>query len=268
MLNKSLRNPRNSAKLAKEQKAAPSACTIWSNLRGLLVANPIIIISTIFFGSISVLVSLLDSNGRKQAWLAKTWAKSILIGSGLHVRVEGIELIDPNTSYVFAVNHTSYMDTPVVLANLKSQFRFLAKSSLFRIPLLGWHLTRAGHISVSLGDPRASLKSMLRAAEVVKERNVSLLIFPEGGRTRDGALQSFKEGAAYIAIRAGVPIVPMVLIGAREALPFGTAVVLSAEATLRILKPIETKQYTLKDRGRVTDHLRDIISEHLDRKTA
>jgi 1-acyl-sn-glycerol-3-phosphate acyltransferase len=238
--------------------------SLWLNIRGMLVANPFIILATILFGSLSMLVSFLDSTGRKQAWLATVWARSLLLGSGLHVRVEGLEQIDPLASYVFAANHTSYMDTPVVLAHLSSQFRFLAKSSLFKIPLLGWHLDRAGHISVPLGDPRASVKSMQRAAEVIKEKKISLLIFPEGGRTQDGILQPFKEGAAYIAIRAGVPIVPVVLIGARAALPVGAGVVISANVVLRILRPIETAQLTLKERGTATDLLRSLILDQLN----
>jgi 1-acyl-sn-glycerol-3-phosphate acyltransferase len=236
-------------------------------LRGLLVADTTIIVSTIFFGLISWFVSFFDPTGRKQAWLAHVWAKSLLIGSGLSVKVEGLEYIDPAASYVYVANHTSYMDTPVILANLSSQFRFLAKSGLFKIPLLGTHLGRAGHISVPLGDPRAAVKTMQLAAEVIQQKKISLLIFPEGGRTEDGVLQSFKDGAAYIAIRAGVPLVPMVIIGAREALPYGAGVVLSADVTLRILKPIETTNFTPKDRGTVTDRLRELILSELNPKS-
>ncbi len=235
-------------------------------LRGLLVADTTIILSTAFFGIISLFVSFFDPTGRKQGWLAHIWAKSLLAGSGLRVDVQGLEQIDPEASYVFVSNHTSYMDTPVVLANLTSQFRFLAKSGLFKIPLLGTHLHRAGHISVPLGDPRAAVKTMQRAAEVIQQKKISLLIFPEGGRTEDGVLQSFKEGAAYIAIRAGVPIVPMVLIGARDALPYGAGVVLAANVTLRILPPIETKHMSLKDRGLLTDQLRQLILNELSVK--
>ena len=89
------------------------------------------------------------------------------------------------------------------------------------------------------------------------------MIFPEGGRTHDGTLQPFKEGGAYIAIRAGVPVVPMALIGTRKVLPYGSGLIQSGEVRLRILKPIETKQLSLKDRGKLTDELRDLISSSL-----
>jgi 1-acyl-sn-glycerol-3-phosphate acyltransferase len=236
-------------------------------LRGVLVADTGIIVSTIFFGLLSLFISFFDPAGRKQAWLAHVWAKSLLLASGIRVHVEGLEHIDPSASYVYVANHTSYMDTPVVLANLSSQFRFLAKSGLFKIPLLGTHLGRAGHIPVPLGDPRAAVKTMQLAAEVIQQKKISLLIFPEGGRTEDGILQPFKDGAAYIAIRAGVPLVPMVIIGARDALPYGAGVVLSGNVTLRILKPIETTSFTAKDRGAVTDHLRELVLSELNPKS-
>jgi 1-acyl-sn-glycerol-3-phosphate acyltransferase len=104
---------------------------------------------------------------------------------------------------------------------------------------------------------------MQRAAEVIQAKKISLLIFPEGGRSHDGQMRPFKEGGAYIAIRAGVPVVPLVLIGTRKLLPYGAGVVLSGDATLRILKPIETSQLSLKDRGALTDQVRSLIVEEL-----
>ena len=104
---------------------------------------------------------------------------------------------------------------------------------------------------------------MQRAAEVIQEKKISLLIFPEGGRSHDGQMRAFKEGGAYIAIRAGVPVVPLVLIGTRKLLPYGAGVVLSGDVTLRILKPIETSQMSLKERGVLTEQVRDLILKEL-----
>ncbi len=179
------------------------------------------------------------------------------------MHVEGLEHISPGGSYVFIANHLSYMDTPVVLAHIPVQFRFLAKRGLFQIPLLGTHLGRAGHIPVPREDPRGAVKTMQKAAETIQEKKISLLIFPEGGRSHDGELQSFKEGGAYIAIRAGVPLVPVVILGTREVLPYGAAVVKSGAVVLRILKPIETAELTLKDRGKVSEELRNLIAKEL-----
>ena len=232
-------------------------------LRGIFFADPAIILATIFYGAISLVVSFFDATGTLQIRVARRWAKMLLAVSGARVRVDGLEYIDPGGSYVFIANHQSYMDTPVALANIPVQFRFLAKRGLFQIPFLGTHLSRAGHIPVPREDPRAAVKVMQRAAEVIQEKKISLLIFPEGGRSHDGQMRAFKEGGAYIAIRAGVPVVPLVLIGTRKLLPYGAGVVLSGDVTLRILQPIETSQLSLKERGALTEQVRSLILKEL-----
>ena len=232
-------------------------------LRGILIADPTVIAATLIFGTISLIVSFFDKTGDMQGRLARVWARTLLGASGIQVDVEGLEHIDPNASYVFIANHLSYMDTPVALAHIPVQFRFLAKRGLFQIPLLGSHLRRTGHIPVPRGDPRASVKTMQVAAETIQSKKISLLIFPEGGRSQDGVLRPFKEGGAYIAIRAGVPLVPLVFIGTREVLPYGAGVVEAGTVTVRILEPIDTSKASLKERGALTEHIRELIFKEL-----
>ena len=150
-------------------------------LRGVLFADPAVVLATIFFGSISLIVSFFDQTGAVQIRVARAWARTLLAVGGVSVRVEGLEQIDPNGSYVFIGNHASYYDTPVALAHIPAQFRFLAKRGLFQIPFLGTHLSRAGHIPVPREDPRAAVKTMQTAAEAIKQKKIALLIFPEGG---------------------------------------------------------------------------------------
>jgi 1-acyl-sn-glycerol-3-phosphate acyltransferase len=232
-------------------------------VRGLLIADPFIVLATIFFGSISLIVSFFDRTGATQIRVARAWARTLLAASRVQVKVEGLETILPNGSYVFISNHLSFLDTPVVLANIPVQFRFLAKRGLFQVPFLGQHLNRAGHIPVPREDPRAAVRTMQLAAETIQRKKISLLIFPEGGRSHDGELQPFKEGGAYIAIRAGVPVVPIAINGTRELLPWGSGVVLSGNVSLRILKPIETTDLSLKDRARLTERVRTLIAQEL-----
>jgi 1-acyl-sn-glycerol-3-phosphate acyltransferase len=232
-------------------------------LRGLLIADPCIILATIFFGTISLIVSIFDRTGAIQIRVARVWARTLLAVSGVQVKVEGLEEILPSGSYVFISNHLSFLDTPVVLANIPVQFRFLAKRGLFQIPFLGQHLSRAGHIPVPREDPRAAVRTMQLAAETIQRKKISLLIFPEGGRSHNGELQPFKEGGAYIAIRAGVPVVPIAISGTRELLPWGSGIVLSGKVSLRILKPIETPDLSLKDRGILTEQVRTLIAQGL-----
>jgi 1-acyl-sn-glycerol-3-phosphate acyltransferase len=236
-------------------------------LRGLLIADPCIILATGFFSIVSFAVSFFDNTGRMQARVARTWAKTLLVVSGVRVHVEGLDQIDPAGSYVFISNHLSYMDTPVALAHIPVQFRFLAKRGLFQIPGLGTHLSRAGHIPVPREDPRAAVKTMQLAADMIQQKKISLLIFPEGGRSHNGVLRPFKEGGAYIAIRAGVEVVPMVLMGTREILPFGSGIVQPGPVTLRILKPISTAQLTLRERGALTEQLRALLVNQLGETT-
>ncbi|HBY60880.1 MAG TPA: 1-acyl-sn-glycerol-3-phosphate acyltransferase [Solibacterales bacterium] len=224
-------------------------------LRALFITDPLIILATILMGSISVLVSFFDHGGYKQGVIARWWSWMLLRIAGVRMNVIGLEKLDLSASYVFVSNHVSYMDTPVVLAHIPVQFRFLAKKSLFRIPFLGTHLTRAGHMPVPREDPRAALKVMTEAARVIRERNISMLVFPEGGRSSEG-LQPFKEGAAYIAIKAGVPLVPLSITGTHAVLPMGSVHMRAGRVELRIGEPIPTADRALQDRAALTAEAR------------
>jgi 1-acyl-sn-glycerol-3-phosphate acyltransferase len=235
-------------------------------LRAWFIADPLIIIATILFATASILVSFFDRAGRRQAAIARAWSKVLLAVSGITVRMQGREKIASDGSYIFASSHASYMDTPVILANIPVQFRFLAKKGLFSVPFLGWHLTRAGHVPVYRDNPRAAVKTMGLAADNVQKRGISLLVFPEGGRTETGDLQEFKDGAAYMAIRAGVPIVPVALIGTRAVLPFGSGTPRSGTVEMRVGDPIPTAGLKLHDRSRLTQQVRDHVVTLLEEK--
>lgn len=229
----------------------------------LLWVDPLIIVSTIFFGSLSVIFSLFDKSGRTMMAVARVWARSLVRIARVRVAVEGLEKIDPDAAYVFTANHLSYMDTPVVLGAIPVQFRFMAKKGLFQIPFLGTHLMQAGHIPVPLDDARASVKTLHRAAQTIRDRGISILIFPEGGRSINGVLQDFKEGAAYIAIKAGVPVVPVTMVGTRRILAMGTMTFHSGAVKVRISDPIPTAGMTLHDRRELTAKIRERIVEML-----
>jgi 1-acyl-sn-glycerol-3-phosphate acyltransferase len=232
---------------------------LWS----LVVVDPLFILSTILFGIVSIAITLFDKTGDAGLMVARAWARSLLFFAGVRVEVEGLEKLDPQANYVICSNHLSYMDTPVVLTHIHVRFRFLAKRGLFQIPFLGTHLAQAGHVPVPREDPRAAVKTMNVASEVIRARGISMLVFPEGGRSPDGVLRPFKEGAAYIAIKAGVPILPVALIGTREVLAYGSSVFRRGRVRLRISDPIATDGLTLRNREQVTNEARERIVEML-----
>ena len=131
-----------------------------SFLRSLLISTPLIVLATVFMGTLSLFASLIDGTGRTQHHLARIWGKMLLTASFIRVRVEGLEKLDPKGSYVFVSNHASYMDIPAILSRLPQQFFFFAKKGLFSIPFMGTHLKRAGHLPVDRSNARNSLKSM------------------------------------------------------------------------------------------------------------
>lgn len=235
-----------------------------SYLRALLVTDALCVLATIIYGAIGIALSFFDPTGDRQIGLARSWGRMICFICRIQLQVEGIEKIAPGSNYIFTPNHLSYTDTPVILASLPINFRFMAKQELFKIPFLGTHLKRAGHISVPLEDPRASIRSLSHAARVITERHLSVLIFPEGGRSEDGQLQEFKDGASYLAIKAGLPVVPIALCGTRDVLPMHSLHVRGGIVKVRIADPIPTAHLKLHDRTALTAQIRSEIVNLLE----
>jgi|SRR5271157_3439896 len=185
-----------------------------SYLRSLVFTNLLIYLYTMVCGTFSVMGSFFDSQGRWQHFWARTWSWLILKSSGIRVRVEGLENARLNETAIYCVNHPSAMDIPILFVNLPVQFRFVAKRELFSWPFLGWHLRRSGHIAVDRGRPRGAMKSFDDAAKKIRS-GVSVVMFPEGTRSRTGDLLPFHAGTFHLAILSGVPVVPITLNGTR-----------------------------------------------------
>lgn len=228
-------------------------------LRALLWTDPLICLATAFMAVVSLLASIVDGTGRKQHRIARRWARLVMAISGVKVTVSGLENVTPGATYVFSPNHLSLIDTPLVFGYVPWDFRILAKRYVFQIPFLGWHMRRAGHMRVDPGV-KSSLRNLSEAARRVAA-GTPMVIFPEGGRSRTGALREFKGGAAYIAIKAGVPIVPMSITGTRHVLPPGSIVVRPGQVELRFGRPIPTGGLSVHDASRLLAELRERIIE-------
>lgn len=189
------------------------------------------------------------------------WARSMLYLCGARVRVRGLENLVAGQHYIFASNHLSLIDSPVLVAHVPRTLRFLAKRELFSIPFMGWYLGHQGHIAVDRGDARSTLKSMAEAARVIHDQQRSVLVFPEGTRSMDGQLQEFKEGAALLAIRAETPVAPVAVVGTDRVLPSKSKEIRGAAVELRIGRPVEVAGMDQKQRGELTARLRAEVEE-------
>jgi 1-acyl-sn-glycerol-3-phosphate acyltransferase len=216
-----------------------------SYLRSLLFTNNLIILYTVVCGALSLAGSVVDTGGRWQHLWARTWSWLILKTSGVRVRVEGLENV-PRETAIYCANHQSTMDIPVLFVYLPVHFRVLAKRSLFKIPFLGWHLRRAGDIPVDRGQARRAFRSFDQAAERIRS-GVPVVLFPEGTRSRDGALKPFKGGSFYLAIQARLPVVPITLNGTRYVHTPDTLHVRSGRTEMIIHPPISTAALTSQD---------------------
>ena len=229
-----------------------------------MVQTPALSIVTGFWGSLALLVSLFEKSGRIQHRIAQKWAQWCVWVSGSRVIVCGAENLGRCPVAVYASNHTSYMDTPVVFASLPFQFRILAKKELWKIAFIGWYLDRSGQIPVDVGGNAHAALSSLGAGVKALRAGMPLYVFPEGARTPDGELQEFLSGAAYLAIRAQVPVIPVALSGVYDLLPIHTHHFYPSELTLSVGEPIETSGMTVRQVEELTARVRAAIVAMLE----
>ena len=238
----------------------PKQLSWFHRQRSNILFAPPFFLGTGLFGTLALIASLWDKSGRLQHRIARRWARACIVSSGSRLQVIGIENIPAETA-VFAANHTSYMDTPVVFASLPFQFRILAKKELWSLPFIGWYLDRSGQIPIDTDNPRATLSSFAAGVRTLRT-GLSVFVFPEGGRTMDGQLQPFLNGAAFLALRAQVPLVPIALIGVHDLLPPHTSHFYPSRTPLKLIfgQPIPTAHHSIRDSEALTLELHKSIA--------
>ena len=217
-----------------------------SYARSLCVTAPLIFIVTGVMGSLSLAASLMDSSGRIQSRCARFWADLVLVICRVRLKVSGGRTFDPNVPYVFFVNHQSHIDIPIVIAAIPLPFRFAAKKELFRIPFLGWHLRRSGHIPVDRKNPHGAVRSF-RSANARLRTGTSMVFFPEGATSPDGSIKAFKGGGFALAERSEAEVVPVTIRGSRAILPPRTYHVRGGPVEVTIGDPIPSKGSSLRE---------------------
>ncbi len=248
-----------STRLGPRLGPRPNPLPIAKQLSSTLVRAPLFLLATAAFGSASLLASLFEKDGRLQHRIAHTWARFSIWCSGSSVSILGRENLRKQPVAVYCANHLSYMDTPAIFSSLPFQFRIVAKSELWTVPFIGWHLNRSGQIPVNVDNPRSSIASLGGGVKTLKA-GMPLFLFPEGGRTQDGRPGVFMNGPAFMAIRAKVPIVPMALIGTHELLPIHAKEFYPTPVVLAVGEPIATEAYSLRDVEALTERLRQAIT--------
>ena len=246
-----------------ERKRRPQRLPAWMRWRSNLLQLPVLALGTAIFGSMALVASLWDRTGRLQHRIAQVWARVSLWSAWSPLRVTGREHLRVSGPVVFACNHTSYMDTPVLFATIPGQFRILAKKELWKLPFIGWYLNRSGQIPVDASSPRAALSSLSGGVRALRE-GMSVFVFPEGGRTPDGTLQKFENGAAYLAIRAQVPVVPIALSGIYDLLPIHTRHYWPTPLRMIVGEPIATAGMTVREVDALTERLHAAIAAMLE----
>ncbi|MDL1969719.1 MAG: 1-acyl-sn-glycerol-3-phosphate acyltransferase [Candidatus Desulfofervidaceae bacterium] len=233
-------------------------------LRFFFVFLWIAVISCILYPP-TLIASLLPWTKRHVPHLfARVWSKAILWVSGVKVTLIGLENIDPQKPYVFAANHQSQYDIFTLMGYLPVQFKWMAKKSLFYIPIVGWGMKACGSIPIDRENVKEAYKALLKAIEKIKQ-GYSIVVFPEGTRSRDGRIGPFKSGGIVLALRAGVPIVPVTIIGTRHILPKGGMRVQPGKVIIVVDKPIEVAGYTERDKNRLANLLRAIVVENYEK---
>jgi len=217
-----------------------------SRLRSYLIIDPLIWLYTLVLGILALPGGFLDRSGRRLHWFSYAWSWLIMKTIFSPVTVTGLDQIDISKPHVYAANHASALDIPVLYVNLPFQFRIAFKKELLAYPVVGWQLKRSGQICIDQQNPSHSISS-IRAGLKGLKGGLPLVIFPEGGRTPDGKIKPFLPGAFFLAIKAQVDIVPVALVGTYELLPMNTYHIKCRPLEMRVGEPISTTGLTMRD---------------------
>jgi 1-acyl-sn-glycerol-3-phosphate acyltransferase len=224
----------------------------------MIVATLVLVVDCVVIGSMGALAAVIPPRGDWTMRVGRLWARVMLLVGLVRVRIEGADQVPTDQPVVFMANHESWVDIPVLLAAIPVQFRFLAKKSLFALPFLGWAMSAAGFIPVDRKNRRNAVKSFQDAAERIRAGR-SVLLFPEETRTRDGNLLPLQRGGFLIAIKAGIPIVPVGLDGARRYMPRGSYLLRPGVITVRFGAPLATANRPVTEKDELIDEFRQAL---------
>jgi 1-acyl-sn-glycerol-3-phosphate acyltransferase len=218
---------------------------------------------TAFMSTCAFLFPLISPGENKAHKVANLWARMLLWLTSTRVNVIGRENVLLGKPQIFMANHQSDFDVLIVMAHIPGQFRWIAKKELFKIPIFGKAMRSAGYIEIDRQNHEKAMKSLDEAAQKIREGK-SVVTFPEGTRSKDRTIKPFKQGLFHLAIKAGVPIVPISIIGAHEIMPKRTLKVRPGKITMIIDRPVDVSGYTIETRGELIERVRGIIIRNFE----
>lgn len=219
---------------------------------------------TAFISGCCVVFSFISPGENKIHKVAKIWAKMLLLLTNIRVRIIGTENILLGKPQIFMANHQSDFDILIVLAHIPGQFRWIVKKELFHIPIFGAAMKTAGYIEIDRQDHERAMTSLDKAARKIQEGK-SVMSFPEGTRSKDGEIKPFKQGMFHLAIKSGVPIVPISIIGANGIMPKRSLKIKPGKVTLVIDKPIDVGEFSIENRHALIDRVRQVIIRNCEK---
>src|SRR5205807_8956266 len=194
--------------------------------------------------------------------LIRLWARILVRAAGIDLHAENVERIDPAKRYIIIANHYSYFDIPCIFAAIPQPIRFMAKISLFKIPIFGWAIGRAGFIPIDRKNRRTAVKSFELAVDRIRKGN-TVVVFPEEGRSRERAMRPFQRGGFLLALRSGLPILPVAIDGTFDVYSARARWVKPGPVTIKIGTPIPTEGLTVRDKDRLLEESRAQITKML-----
>ena len=223
----------------------------------------LVLLITGFLSTATILLGIFDRHGKQVYRINQFWTWLVLRIAGISLTVRGLENIDPSEQYVFMVNHQSNIDIPVLVQSLANfQLRWIAKKELLWVPLFGWAMWATKHITVNRSDPNDAAKSLERAKQRMAV-GISVVVFPEGTRSRNCKLLAFKKGGFLLALQSGKNIVPIIINGSGQLLPSGDWRLRSGMVEVIVEKPIMTATYRASSVRLLSDRVRQAIAAHL-----
>lgn len=228
--------------------------TVWVAFVALVVTIPL--------STATIIFAAIRGGDRIVDWIIRTWARSLIWAAGIDLRVENANLLDPKQRYILIANHYSYFDIPCIFASMRQPTRFMAKVSLFKIPIFGWSIARAGFIPIDRKNRSTAVKSFDLAGQRIRRGN-TIVVFPEEGRSRERAMRPFQRGGFLLALKSELPIVPTAINGTYDVMSAHTFRIRPGPVTVTFTPPIATEGLSVRDRETLAEEARSRIARIL-----